>query len=371
MDKKKILLIFGILLFAFFILISLIFSIANMSNNNIISGISINNIDVSGKSKDEVNSILSELIKDKTSNPINLIYEDYVYELELSSLNIHYNIDKAINEAYNIGRAGNIIKNNYSILNALLFKKNFNIEVSFDEDSFDKIISNISSELPNKLTQPSYYIEDSKLIITNGVSGIVVNKDELKKSLQLFINNFASVGKEFTIPVKNEIANNIDIDKIHSEVYKEVKNAYYEKEPFKVYTEVVGIDFDVDSAKSFINQHPNSTEYTISLNYTQPEVTIQNLNIDVFPDLLATFSTRYDASNSSRSTNLKLAADKINGTILSPNGESRAELRNSPPPSGRGAILEASSGLANRVNSPRKLRRTVPVLPLRCLAIII
>ena len=123
------------------------------------------------------------------------------------------------------------------------------------------------------------------------------------------------------LPVEAIEPDQIDIDSIHSDIYKEVQDAYYEKEPFKVYTEVVGVDFDVEEAKSQIENNPDSTEYTIKLNYTYPKITIHNLNIDIFPDLLATFSTRYDASDEDRSNNLQLAADKINETVLSPGEE--------------------------------------------------
>ena len=39
---------------------------------------------------------------------------------------------------------------------------------------------------------------------------------------------------------------------------------------------------------------------------------------EAFPDLLAKYSTRYSASNKDRTTNLKLAAGKIDGTVLMP-----------------------------------------------------
>ena len=37
--------------------------------------------------------------------------------------------------------------------------------------------------------------------------------------------------------------------------------------------------------------------------------------------LISTFSTKYDASNRNRSTNLQIAAEKINGKVLMPGEE--------------------------------------------------
>ena len=42
------------------------------------------------------------------------------------------------------------------------------------------------------------------------------------------------------------------------------------------------------------------------------------IGTEAFPDLLSEFSTRYSASNINRTTNLILAANKINGTVLMP-----------------------------------------------------
>ena len=56
-------------------------------------------------------------------------------------------------------------------------------------------------------------------------------------------------------------------------------------------------------------------------------------------------------------------------------GSGSSPLRRLPrisPPSGPGILSnEESSGLANRVNSPRNLSSTSPVAPLRCLAMMI
>ena len=65
----------------------------------------------------------------------------------------------------------------------------------------------------------------------------------------------------------------------------------------------------------------DATEITIPLKYTEPKVKLKNLKIDVFPNKLSTFSTRFDQNNKDRSTNLSIAAAKIDGTILSPGEE--------------------------------------------------
>ena len=321
MEKRKLLILIFFIVLAFLLFFSLIFAVANMTSSDFFSGIYINNVNVSGLKKDDAVNFISGKINNKLEKELTLVYGDLKIPFKFSSLNINYDISHTFNDAYNYGRQGNIFQNNYSILSAFLFKKNFYIEPAFDEDSLRLAISEISLELPNTLINPSYYIEDGNLIITRGSSGIIIDEESFKKLLFEELKNLNSSKDILEIPVQEVATSDIDIDKIHSEIYTKVQNAYYEKDPFRVYAEVIGVDFDIASVKSMISQNPNDNEYTVQLKYTNPEITLENLDIDVFPDLLATFSTSYDASNISRSTNLNLAAEKINGTVLHPNSE--------------------------------------------------
>ena len=119
------------------------------------------------------------------------------------------------------------------------------------------------------------------------------------------------------IPVETRTPQNIDIDKIHNEVYKQAQDAYYTKDPFTIYPEVEGIDFDVEKAKEMIAAEVKD-EYVIDLIITEPNITIDEIGTEAFPDQLSTFTTRYDASDKDRTTNLVLACQKLNGKVIMP-----------------------------------------------------
>ena len=73
----------------------------------------------------------------------------------------------------------------------------------------------------------------------------------------------------------------------------------------------------MENAKNLINDNPDAGEYAIGLDFTKADVTIHDLGREAFPNLLGTFSTNY-VSNADRTTNLRLAANKINGTVVMP-----------------------------------------------------
>lgn len=315
--SKKKYVILGIIIGIFLvvgILLSTIFALLNINNEKIISGVSISGVDVSGLSKEEAKGTIESLYHVKKEKEIDLKYEDYEASLNPTLMEVNYDIDKAIEEAYQIGRKENIFLSNYDILFTLIGKKNINVDMSFNEEVTKQTINDISVNLPGVVVDSNYSIEEDELIITKGKAGIAIETDKLIEKVEERLNEINSNEDFIEIPVIQKEPEAIDIDKIHQEVYKEAKDAYYTKDPFVVYPEVEGIDFDVEAARELLKE--DKEEYVIKLTITKPKVTIDQIGSEAFPDQLATFTTRYDVSDVDRSTNLQIACQKINGKVV-------------------------------------------------------
>ena len=109
----------------------------------------------------------------------------------------------------------------------------------------------------------------------------------------------------------------INIDKIYEEIYKEPVDAYYTQEPYAVFSSENGMDFAIslDEAKAMLEEQKD--EYTIPLKILYPNVTTNMIGTEAFPDLLSTIYQIFYWDRD-RTTNLQLAANKINGTVLMP-----------------------------------------------------
>ena len=297
---------------------SVIFALININNENILSGISIMNVDVSKLSKEDALKKINEIVASKETEDITLKYGDYETVINGKQFSIKFDTEKAINEAYNVGKDGNIIVNNYNILLTQILKKNIEIPVYYDEDALNKKIEDISSKIPGAVKQSSYYVEDEKLIIVKGTAGIKIKEEEIKKIIIDEIKKIDNKNNIVTIHVENVEPDEIDLTKIRNEIYKEPQDAYVTKNPTKVHPHVNGVDFKItiEEAQKIIQE--DKKEYTIPLKITIPKKTISNLGEEAFPELLSTYTTRYDASNYNRSNNLSIAANKINGTVLMP-----------------------------------------------------
>lgn len=301
--------------------LSTVFALLNINSDKIISGISILGIDVSGFTQEEATAKVSENLNSRLETNLVFSHNGALYNVLPSQLECSYDISKAVSEAYSCGRNGNIFKNNFDILNTLINKVDINVDFSYNNDLYESVVTQMNTNFEDGLKQSSYTIDGNNLIITSGKAGNVIISEKLK---DLIVDKLTSTNYNtdpIEVPVEEAQPDPIDIDKIHSEIYKEAKDAYYTKDPFAVYPSSNGLDFDisVDEAKQMVST-PSET-YTIPLKTLYPDVTTNEIGTEAFPDKLATYSTSYASSNANRSTNIALAASKINGTVLMPGEE--------------------------------------------------
>ena len=308
--SKKIKIIASIVVVVAIFVLSIVFALINMTNENILNGISIQGIDVSGMKKEEAIQKIKETYEAKQEKDIEVKYQDYESAIDLKILEINYNIEDAVNEAVGKGRNSNIFVNNFEIIKTFFTKEDIPLEFTINEEVAKQTIEDIGAKLPGILEESSYYIEEESLFVDKGKAGIVVDTDKMLETIKEEAINPTQEQEILEIPTIQKNPTEIDIQKIHDEVYTEVKDAYYTKE-------VVGIDFDVEAAKTILAEE-GKEEYVIPLILTQPKVTLSQIGTEAFPDQLATFTTKYDASNKDRTTNLRIACQKINGKVLLP-----------------------------------------------------
>jgi len=318
-NKRRVGWIIGFtLLICILIFLSVIFALMNINNNKILSRIYINNVDVSGLTQEEAVVKIKDITSNKLTEDMKLKYEDYETTINANQINAKFDIENAVSKAYNIGRDGNIVVNNYKILMTNLLTTKIDLGLYYDDEKLENKLKDISSKIPGSVKQSSYYIEDKNLIIVKGKSGVQIKKEELKQTVINSIKQISNKYEIVPIPADKVNPDAIDVERIREEIYKEPKDAYVSKNPTTVHTHIDGVDFKIsmEDAKKLLQE--DKKEYTIPLKITKPSKTIEDLGKEAFPNQLATYTTRYDVTNSNRSNNLTLAAKKINGTVIMP-----------------------------------------------------
>lgn len=300
---------------------STVFSLANRSNDKIIDGVWVQGIDVSGLTKEEAYNKLNGVFTEKLKENITLKHKEYETSISPEQIEMNFNVQESIDMAYSIGRSGKLLKDNYTIVNAKLNKVEVKPAYQYNDKALTDYINSTQQNLPDNVKESGYSIDGTNLIISKGEKGVCIKQEELKKQIIEASTNVNNKSATIEIPVEEKEPNAIDLQKIHDEVYKEPQDAYYTQNPFAVYPHVDGVDFAItmEEASNLLNTDPN--EITIPLKIITPSKTTNQIGVEAFPDLLATYSTTFSTKNTNRTTNIKLSSNKVNGVVLMPGEE--------------------------------------------------
>lgn len=290
-----------------------VFYMWNLQNGLIQNGVFVEGIDVSNLASEQAVGTLNGTLNGTIPECILLKYKENTYQISLQEIEARFNVEAAVEEAYEIGRTKNVAKDLWDYARVLSNSVNIEAELEYNDEILSRCLENLAQELPDKVQEYSYNIDGDKLIISRGKSGVELDEESLKNAIleNLRDRNYA----EIEITTIEVLPQEIDVQAVHDAVFVEPKDAYYTENPVAIYEQVVGVDFDVQNAQNVISSNPELEQYTIDLIFTNPNIFVRDLS--VFPDVLSTFSTNY-VNNANRTTNLVLATSKINGTVLMP-----------------------------------------------------
>ena len=307
-----------ILLCVLLLSFSTIFALINMKNKTIVNGVHIYGIEVSGLTTDEAKEKISQILAEKVNTELILTLNDSSVSILPTSFNVSYDIDETLASSYLIGRTGNIFADNFTILNALYKNLEVSPAMNYDKKALDTVIDDVCSKLPGLTADPQYILNDDNTVtIISGKDGLSVDKNALANIVvkSLYIPNSSN---KIKIPAVSTKAKSIDIEALHTGIYKAPTNAYYTANPYVFHPSSTGVDFaiSIEEAKTLISTYQD--EYVIPLKTLYPDVSSSDIGFEAFPDLLSEFSTSFTSSNYNRSTNISLCAARINGTVVLP-----------------------------------------------------
>lgn len=389
--KKALTIILCVLLLIILVLgLSFYLVMSKTKNNKILSNIYYKNLNLGGKTKEEAEKEIKTIYEKDAENKRNIKLEDKnkekakeiikkqielgllreeeqeenkeenkekksieekqfeeFEEIKVSPKDLEFEIDAKnfAEEAYNVGREGNLIYKAKQILKSILNKKikiedKLNDEnIKYKEETLNNLIIEIDSKVPGRTVNNIYSVVEDKLIITRGQEGLSVNKEKLSKDI---LNNFKNpkIEKEenkenkedkkdkdnkenkkennIVVAVENKKPEKIDIEKIYNEIKKEVKDASFNYEERRIEKEQDGVDFAIslEEAKKIVEEEKE--KYEIPLKITKPKVTTSAFLNQAFPDVLASYTTNAAECSANRAVNLAVASNTINGTVINP-----------------------------------------------------
>lgn len=272
-----------------------------------------------GMTREEAKQAVTNFLNENTADHVTFSFKNYEFDAEAAQFEAEFDIDGAVEMAYNIGRNKDIIGNVKDYISLLMHTVEITPKFVYNEEALDDYMALLEVSLPEQVEQAGYYVEDDELVITTGANGVGIKKDDLKSLLVASLQDVTYKSEIFVIPTYTTYPEPLDIAPIHAEIYKPMVNASYTVNPYSFTVEETGVDFSMDEVLSTVPGVGTNEEYRFDLIYTKPEVSVKDFGMDAFPDLLGSFSTRY-VNNADRTTNLRLAASKMNGTVVVPGG---------------------------------------------------
>lgn len=318
---KKIAIIVGIIAILFIIFFIVIPSVT-FNSQKILNGVKLKGIsaNIGNSSVAKAKDILHEYQLMLNNKEIVLDYEGKSVTFKGEDVDLKFS-DDIMEKAHKIGRSGNYFSKLITGIMSLFGAEigTVDVELSLDEDALQAEVDSIIISSGSTALDDRFETTEDAIVILKGHDGIRPDYEDAKKIILEDANNFKEPTKG-TISATVDKAKSADFDELYKSVYIKEEDAQLTAGGGYV-KEKEGVSFDVEQAKTEYASLQPDQKMTIKLIKTQPKVTTENLEQVLFADLLSTFTTKYDASNINRSTNLSLASNSINNKILVPGEE--------------------------------------------------
>lgn len=139
----------------------------------------VRDIEISNLTKEEAKKKINENLEKSNSFILKLNKNEYVFNK--NDVDVNYNVDDLIEQAYSIGRNEGIISNIRTRSKLRLGKKvMLDYTITFDEKKLDKYLNDLNKQIYVKPISATIKIINGQIVISKDENGYKLNKDELK-----------------------------------------------------------------------------------------------------------------------------------------------------------------------------------------------
>lgn len=289
---------------------------ASIGNRRLFSRTSINGLDVGGMKNDEAARAVDEQFRTKYGKAdvvVNLDGETYTVDVSHA---LNYSSKNEIRDIQD--KTHSFWLRGYRFLVSKTTGSEFNIYPKVGDKSAIKDAISSSDMVKVDLSKDDgYVIEDKKLMIIKGQGSYSINRDKL---VSLIVKQVEKGDYDTVIECPVE-SSDVNLDEVYERVHSEPQNPTLDPDNnYDLVEAKDGVDFDLDSAKTSLTEAKDGDRVEIPLTYTPADMTTDEYKSLLFRDELSSYSTEVEGSDN-RKTNVKLAAEYCDGTILMP-GES-------------------------------------------------
>lgn len=183
----------GVFTFIILCIIPLAFVVSYHSK--IYPNILVGPYNLSGKTKAEANQFLNTNYNNNSGFlEFQFIYQDKAWAYKSSDWKLSLNIQKTVDQAYQIGRSRSGLENIINIFS--LYKKPIQVplELNYDANLLSATIESIANELNSPMIEPSLFVEKSTITLSPGTEGRKLDNKTLEdKIIQVITYNETAI----------------------------------------------------------------------------------------------------------------------------------------------------------------------------------
>lgn len=278
-------------------------------------------VDVSGltleEATDKLRQNLDNSIFDKA---VHVVLGDVEKTVVPSDFLAAYDYEKTAEKASHHLKEGNFFLRIGRAFCSFFVKQEVGVEIEYDKVAYEDILESLLADIGDRVVEHSWEIQDDKLVVTTGRPGLMPDAESVSGAI-LDTIRMGTYNEKITFEKKSRRPAPLTAEKLQDKICAESSNAYYEIVEGKVvmYPHVLGVSFDKAEAQAIIDSHTgDGATFEIPLVIHEPEITLEEIEAQMFSDVIGEYATRFNSGDVARSKNIALASNKINGTILAP-----------------------------------------------------
>lgn len=181
--------------------------------NKIYPGITIDNIAVGGMSKEEAKNKLNTDIQSKLEDKaITIKLDDKEFELKYSYIEPKYEIDKAVNDAFNLNKDQSILAKYSSIKKAEV--QEIPIAFSYNEDKLIQFEEQLKKEFNSEPKNASITILNGNIVVEKESDGKIIDMKSLDSKVKKALSTNLNETVELELQLAKATITSKDLEKI-------------------------------------------------------------------------------------------------------------------------------------------------------------
>ncbi len=152
-------------------------SVSLTNQNKVIMGVQAHGTSLAGMSREEARQFFTGVANNRLNRKAAVLsYKDRSFTINPADIKLHGNIDKAVNEAYNIGRDGSAAQNIIMQMYYAMFGRSVTMDASFDEQLLSDKLLQIKHSLDTPPVNATALLQaDGTIKKTPAVTGLTLD----------------------------------------------------------------------------------------------------------------------------------------------------------------------------------------------------